>query len=160
MGSSPIRVVSGSIFFFFSHFFFFYCPHVYMYLFYFIRIFFYPFKTCLLCPALILLLSALPSSYTPPAFRCLFRVLDSFGTEPQFNFKSWKPVPLTQKQEYGKAWGNWDLNPRQFMTMFRKSGLMVPVENAWLDLEGLKTRCGFHTVMGGIITLLAQNRGC
>lgn len=58
----------------------------------------------------------------PPAFRCLFRVLDSFGTEPQFNFKEWKPVDLKPKQEYGKTWGNWNLNPRQFMTMYRKPG--------------------------------------
>ena len=48
--------------------------------------------------------------------RCLFRVLDSFGTEPQFNFKKWKPT----KREYGRTWGNWELNPRQFMTMYRK----------------------------------------
>lgn len=53
--------------------------------------------------------------------RCLFRVLDSFGTEPQFNFKKWKPTPTGMKREYGQTWGNWELNPRQFMTMYRKS---------------------------------------
>lgn len=55
------------------------------------------------------------------SFRCLFRVLDSFGTEPQFNFKRWKPTPPGVKREYGQTWGNWELNPRQFMTMYRKS---------------------------------------
>jgi len=45
-------------------------------------------------------------------------VLDSFGTEPQFNFKTWKPVSPGRKKEYGQTWGNWNLNPRQFMTMY------------------------------------------
>lgn len=52
-------------------------------------------------------------------FRCLFRVLDSFGTEPQFNYKTWKP-PNRKKGDYGQAWGNWNFNPRQFLTMYRK----------------------------------------
>ena len=61
--------------------------------------------------------------YFPTDNRCLFRVLDSFGTEPQFNFKAWKPVAhsTSKKREYGQTWGNWELNPRQFLTMYRKS---------------------------------------
>ena len=49
--------------------------------------------------------------------RCLFRVLDSFGTEPIYNFKLWKPYIIG---DMGKTWGNWNLQPRQFMTMFRE----------------------------------------
>ena len=59
-----------------------------------------------------------------PLSSCLFRVLDSFGTEPTFNFKGWKPAPPTgRKSDDGRIWGNWELNPRQFMTMYRESHL-------------------------------------
>ena len=52
--------------------------------------------------------------------RCLLRVLDTFGTEPVFNYKKWKPEKDNRNHDYGHTWGNWELNPRQFMTMYRK----------------------------------------
>lgn len=53
-------------------------------------------------------------------YRCLLRVLDTFGTEPVFNYKKWKPEVDGRGHDYGYTWGNWELNPRQFMTMYRK----------------------------------------
>ena len=51
--------------------------------------------------------------------RCRFRVLDSFGTEPEFNLASYKRPG--EHGEWGTVWGNWNFNPRQFWTMFRKT---------------------------------------
>ena len=53
-------------------------------------------------------------------YRCLLRILDTFGTEPVFNYKKWKPERDDKGHDYGHTWGNWGLNPRQFMTMYRK----------------------------------------
>ncbi|XP_041085156.1 alpha-1,6-mannosylglycoprotein 6-beta-N-acetylglucosaminyltransferase B-like isoform X1 [Polyodon spathula] len=46
-------------------------------------------------------------------YRCRFRVLDSFGTEPAFNQGEY-----SQLHGYSTAWGSWELQPRQYMTMF------------------------------------------
>ena len=59
--------------------------------------------------------------------RCLLRVLDTFGTEPVFNYKKWKPEKDDRNHDYGHTWGNWELNPRQFMTMYRKRMLVIVV---------------------------------
>ena len=50
-------------------------------------------------------------------FRCKLRVVDSFGTEAQFNFNQYK-----EKVGGGSmgAFGRYNLNLRQFQTMFRK----------------------------------------
>ena len=56
--------------------------------------------------------------------------MDTFGTEPVFNYKKWKPEKDTGSHDYGRAWGNWELNPRQFMTMYRK---------LWHTLQELET---------------------
>ncbi|CAI8038825.1 Alpha-1,6-mannosylglycoprotein 6-beta-N-acetylglucosaminyltransferase A [Geodia barretti] len=53
-------------------------------------------------------------------YKCLLRVLDTFGTEPVFNYKKWKPEKDDHNHDYGHTWGNWELNPRQFWTMYRK----------------------------------------
>ncbi|XP_033107828.1 alpha-1,6-mannosylglycoprotein 6-beta-N-acetylglucosaminyltransferase A-like [Anneissia japonica] len=46
-------------------------------------------------------------------FSCMFRVIDSFGTEPAFN------LPTYMKKKHIKsAWGKWGLIPSQFFTMF------------------------------------------
>ena len=75
--------------------------------------------------------------------RCLFRVLDSFGTEPQFNFKAWKPtVAQGRRKEYGQSWGNWELNPRQFMTMYRKLHMSWVASYPGLQIAG--GRPGIH----------------
>jgi len=50
----------------------------------------------------------------------MFRVLDSFGTEPQFNYKSWKPPEFRRMKDKGQMWGNWNFHPRQFLTLYRK----------------------------------------
>lgn len=48
-------------------------------------------------------------------FRCMLRVLDSFGTEPEFNHAHY-----AQSKGHKTPWGKWNLNPQQFYTMFRK----------------------------------------
>lgn len=52
--------------------------------------------------------------------RCMLRVLDSFGTEPEFNHAHY-----AQSKGHKTPWGKWNLNPQQFNTMFRKYRLMV-----------------------------------
>ncbi|KAK1164946.1 alpha-1,6-mannosylglycoprotein 6-beta-N-acetylglucosaminyltransferase B-like isoform X1 [Acipenser oxyrinchus oxyrinchus] len=49
-------------------------------------------------------------------YRCRFRVLDSFGTEPAFNQGEYSRL-----HGYSTAWGSWELQPRQYMTMFPHS---------------------------------------
>lgn len=49
--------------------------------------------------------------------RCMLRVLDSFGTEPEFNHAHY-----AQSKGHKTPWGKWNLNPQQFNTMFRKFG--------------------------------------
>ncbi|TNN25434.1 Alpha-1,6-mannosylglycoprotein 6-beta-N-acetylglucosaminyltransferase A [Liparis tanakae] len=45
----------------------------------------------------------------------MLRVLDSFGTEPEFNHAHY-----AQSKGHKTPWGKWNLNPQQFNTMFRK----------------------------------------
>uniref|UniRef100_S4RE96 alpha-1,6-mannosyl-glycoprotein 6-beta-N-acetylglucosaminyltransferase n=1 Tax=Petromyzon marinus TaxID=7757 RepID=S4RE96_PETMA len=45
--------------------------------------------------------------------RCMLRVLDSFGTEPEFNHAQY-----AQSRGHKTPWGKWSLVPRQFYTMF------------------------------------------
>jgi alpha-1,3(6)-mannosylglycoprotein beta-1,6-N-acetyl-glucosaminyltransferase len=51
--------------------------------------------------------------------KCRFRVLDCFGTEPEFNLARYQRPG--SRGDWGQAWGNWNLNPRQFWTMFREA---------------------------------------
>ncbi|KAM6979069.1 alpha-1,6-mannosylglycoprotein 6-beta-N-acetylglucosaminyltransferase A-like isoform 1-T2 [Tautogolabrus adspersus] len=46
-------------------------------------------------------------------YKCMFRVLDSFGTEPDFNHAAW-----AQKQHLESPFGSLSLIPMQFYTMF------------------------------------------
>ncbi|XP_045924769.1 alpha-1,6-mannosylglycoprotein 6-beta-N-acetylglucosaminyltransferase B-like isoform X4 [Micropterus dolomieu] len=46
-------------------------------------------------------------------YRCRFRILDSFGTEPVFNLGSY-----AHSHGYKTLWGSWRLQPLQYMTMF------------------------------------------
>ncbi|KAM9716824.1 alpha-1,6-mannosylglycoprotein 6-beta-N-acetylglucosaminyltransferase B-like [Menidia menidia] len=46
-------------------------------------------------------------------YQCRFRILDSFGTEPVFNFPSY-----AHSHGYKTLWGSWGLQPLQYMTMF------------------------------------------
>ncbi|XP_034549996.1 alpha-1,6-mannosylglycoprotein 6-beta-N-acetylglucosaminyltransferase A-like [Notolabrus celidotus] len=46
-------------------------------------------------------------------FKCLIRVLDSFGTEPDFNHAAW-----AKKQNLKSPFGGLSLIPKQFYTMF------------------------------------------
>ena len=51
--------------------------------------------------------------------RCKLRVLDSFGTDAEFNYKHYK-----EKIPGGRSyWGDLDLQLAQFMTMYRKCGI-------------------------------------
>uniref|UniRef100_A0A673YKM0 alpha-1,6-mannosyl-glycoprotein 6-beta-N-acetylglucosaminyltransferase n=1 Tax=Salmo trutta TaxID=8032 RepID=A0A673YKM0_SALTR len=46
-------------------------------------------------------------------YQCMLRVLDSFGTEPEFNHAHY-----AQSKGHKTPWGKWNLNPQQFNTMF------------------------------------------
>ncbi|XP_072180711.1 alpha-1,6-mannosylglycoprotein 6-beta-N-acetylglucosaminyltransferase A-like [Diadema setosum] len=46
-------------------------------------------------------------------FSCILRVIDSFGTEPAFNLDTY-----AKRSGSKSSWGNWNLVPRQFFTMF------------------------------------------
>uniref|UniRef100_A0A2K6N6B0 alpha-1,6-mannosyl-glycoprotein 6-beta-N-acetylglucosaminyltransferase n=2 Tax=Cercopithecidae TaxID=9527 RepID=A0A2K6N6B0_RHIBE len=46
-------------------------------------------------------------------YQCMLRVLDSFGTEPEFNHANY-----AQSKGHKTPWGKWNLNPQQFYTMF------------------------------------------
>ncbi|KAF6733366.1 Alpha-1,6-mannosylglycoprotein 6-beta-N-acetylglucosaminyltransferase A [Oryzias melastigma] len=47
-------------------------------------------------------------------YQCMLRVLDSFGTEPEFNHAHY-----AQSKGHKTPWGKWNLNPQQFNTMFQ-----------------------------------------
>ena len=49
-------------------------------------------------------------------FRCHLRILDSFGTEAEFNYGAYQGVVPGGKSVWAKA----DLQLRQIFTMFRK----------------------------------------
>ncbi|ESP01772.1 hypothetical protein LOTGIDRAFT_172419 [Lottia gigantea] len=49
-------------------------------------------------------------------FICLFRILDSFGTEPAFNHRA-----FAKQNKILTSWGGQDLKPKQFFTMFPHS---------------------------------------
>ena len=46
---------------------------------------------------------------------CLLRIVDSFGTEPAFNLRS-----FAKQRKKLTSWGGQDLQLQQFYTMFRK----------------------------------------
>ncbi|XP_068704283.1 alpha-1,6-mannosylglycoprotein 6-beta-N-acetylglucosaminyltransferase A-like isoform X2 [Montipora foliosa] len=53
---------------------------------------------------------------TASQYRCRLRILDSFGTEPEFNFAEYKDA-----NKYKASWGKADVHLRQMMTMFPHS---------------------------------------
>lgn len=48
-------------------------------------------------------------------FSCRLRILDSFGTDPEFNYAEYKHAA-----KFKTGWGKPDVHVRQMMTMFRK----------------------------------------
>ena len=48
-------------------------------------------------------------------FSCRLRILDSFGTDPEFNYAEYKHAA-----KFKTGWGKADVHVRQMMTMFRK----------------------------------------
>ena len=64
-------------------------------------------------------------------FRCKLRVVDSFGTEAQFNFNLYK-----EKVGGGSmgAFGRYNLNLKQFQTMFRKIRLLLTFGTSFICL--------------------------
>ncbi|MBZ3879836.1 Alpha-1,6-mannosylglycoprotein 6-beta-N-acetylglucosaminyltransferase B [Sciurus carolinensis] len=51
------------------------------------------------------------------------RIIDTFGTEPACNHEEYATLP-----GYCTNWGYWNLNPKQYMSMFRE----CPASNLWL----------------------------
>ena len=64
-------------------------------------------------------------------FRCNLRILDSFGTDAEFNYAEY----LSQKQGLEYGWGAEDVHLRQMMTMFRKTILLYEVVEKTIQLE-------------------------
>lgn len=58
---------------------------------------------------------AVADSGSPTPGRCRIRVIDTFGTEPAYNHEEY-----ATRHGYRTNWGYWNLNPKQFMTMFRE----------------------------------------
>ena len=60
--------------------------------------------------------------------RCKLRVLDSFGTDAEFNYKYYQEnIPGGRS-----VWGDLDLQLAQFMTMYRKSAIIISIKNVLL----------------------------
>ncbi len=80
------------------------------------------------------------------ASRCRLRVLDSFGTEAEFNFP---PYFAAHKTELGgkvkNVWGGHRLNLQQFFTMFRKQ-LRLWLRRRAITFLGRSTRTFQRTV--------------
>lgn len=55
-------------------------------------------------------------------YRCHIRVIDTFGTEPAYNHEEYATL-----HGYRTNWGYWNLNARQYMTMFRKKRMILLV---------------------------------
>ncbi len=58
--------------------------------------------------------------------RCHIRVIDTFGTEPAYNNEEYATL-----HGHRTNWGYWNLNCKQYMTMFRKS----MTGYYWLELQ-------------------------
>lgn len=56
-------------------------------------------------------------------YRCHIRVIDTFGTEPAYNHEEYATL-----HGYRTNWGYWNLNARQYMTMFRKKKLFTDID--------------------------------
>lgn len=52
--------------------------------------------------------------------RCHIRVIDTFGTEPAYNHEEYATL-----HGYRTNWGYWNLNARQYMTMFRMYYIII-----------------------------------
>lgn len=71
-----------------------------------------------------LTLAHLKNKETNPEYLCLYRchirVIDTFGTEPAYNHEEYATL-----HGYRTNWGYWNLNARQYMTMFRKNNMLL-----------------------------------
>ena len=79
-----------------------------------------------------------------PLCSCLFRIVDSFGTEPAFNHRV-----FAKQNKILTSWGGQDLNPRQFFTMFREYTDRKILCGTGMARTGYDARvtCGFaHTL--------------
>lgn len=63
--------------------------------------------------------------------RCRVRVIDTFGTEPAYNHEEYATL-----RGYRTNWGYWNLQPAQFMTMFREWGCLhrLCLPKGWVSL--------------------------
>ena len=75
-------------------------------------------------------------SFCSLSTRCKMRILDSFGTDAQFNYPYYKEnIPGGRS-----PWGDLNLRLPQFMTMFRKSQKMY--QHAYSQQYSLKVSFG------------------
>lgn len=56
-------------------------------------------------------------------------MIDTFGTEPAYNHEEYATL-----HGYRTNWGYWNLNARQYMTMFRKNQMLLSASPLLEDL--------------------------
>lgn len=78
--------------------------------------------------------------------RCRIRVIDTFGTEPAYNHEEYATL-----HGYRTNWGYWNLNPKQFMTMFRECPVreLLLVSHRWLGGDRVSLLPVCREEMGG-----------
>lgn len=72
-------------------------------------------------------------------FSCRLRILDSFGTDPEFNYAEYKHAA-----KFKTGWGKPDVHVRQMMTMFRKYKTDLKGDLGWG--VGVKVKEGRRSV--------------
>ena len=82
--------------------------------------------------------------------RCRIRILDSFGTDAQFNYGAYKGVIPGEKT----AWARADINLRQIMTMFRKRLSMLSIQAAFTKLINYVNKTEWSQIRSVIVRVV------
>ena len=85
--------------------------------------------------------------------RCRIRILDSFGTDAQFNYGAYKGVIPGEKT----AWARADINLRQIMTMFRKRLSMLFIQAAFTKLINYVNKTEWSQIRSVIVRVVNKN---
>ena len=82
--------------------------------------------------------------------RCRIRILDSFGTDAQFNYGAYEGVIPGEKT----AWARADINLRQIMTMFRKRLSMLSIQAAFTKLINYVNKTEWSQIRSVIVRVV------
>ena len=85
--------------------------------------------------------------------RCRIRILDSFGTDAQFNYGAYKGGIPGEKT----AWARADINLRQIMTMFRKRLSMLFIQAAFTKLINYVNKTEWSQIRSVIVRVVNKN---